>query len=338
MLVHLDGFDSYTTTTVLGAIYSLYQAGSGTLLSTNGGRFGGGSVQYTALTNRLSKAIAPLTELWCGYAVNFSGLRSPGSVLWKFASLAGDEFCVTYIDGVVQVFRGTYSNTLVGTYYVPTISLNTWHWVECRYKYHASAGVAELWVDGVQFVSYSGNTTFAAGGNVNSINLSDSSRGFNGYTDDMYILDATQGANTTRLGDCRVGTLVPTSNASPNQATPSTGSAYTCVDEAQRNTTDYVTFTPYSAGMQEMYGMSSLPSVPSAIYGVRVLGVASKSDAGSASLKPEIVSGGSTGLGATQALSTSWADVSSIFETDPHTSAAWTTAAVNAMACGVQTV
>ena len=158
-----------------------------------------------------------------------------------------------------------------------------------------------------------------------------------GTLDDLYILDATQGANTTRLGDCRIATLLPTANAGPNNGTPSAGAAYACVSEARWNTTDYVTLTN-TTGQEELYSMGSLPMTPTAVFGVRVLSIADKSDSGAAGFYPAVKSGGVEGDATGVPILTTWARQYGIFETDPSTSAAWTASAVNAMACGVKVV
>jgi hypothetical protein len=331
MLVHLDGFDSYSVVADLALEYT-YSVSS---FSTSTGRFGGGAIYNGYIT----KNITPTTELWTGFACKWlsGGLYSD---IITFTGGAGIEAVITALNGGIQLRLGSRGGTVVASCACPqNFIASMWHWFEVRYKYGTSAGVVEIWLDGVQLLTYTGNVSSAAGGSISQIQYCNTSNSVIGYLDDLYIIDvAAGGANTTRLGDCRIGTLVPTSNASPNQATPSTGSAYTCVDEAQWNTSDYVTFTSYSAGKVEAYGMSSLPSTPTAIYGVRVLAIGDKSDAGSAGFYPYIASGGSSALGAGQPLSTSWGHIYSIFEIDPHTSAAWATAAVNAMACGVQTV
>ena len=339
MLVHLDGFDSYSVAADLAMEYTA----SISSFSTSTGRFGGGAITLSP-TTQFQKSIAPTSEVWVGYAAKLTGWSTAYSnPLAQFNSGAGPEgsICVSQTGSSITIYQGDAHRTLIGTYALPpSLITGAWHWLEFHYKYGTSTGIMEMWCDGVQVFSFTGNTTYYTGGSISQIQIGHSTYGsVAGTYDDLYIIDvAAGGANTTRLGDCRIGTLVPTSNASPNQGTPSTGSAYTCVDEAQRNTSDYVTFTSYSAGLQELYGMSSLPSTPIGIFGVRVLAIGNKSDAGSAGFYPMVKSGGSSALATGLPLSTSWVDIPGIFETNPNTSAAWLTAAVNAMACGVQTV
>ena len=338
MLVHVDGFDSYS---VVADLSLEYVVGGNVTFSTSGGRFGGGSPNLMSASGYLVKTLAiATTELWVGYAIKpITTYASPSSLL-GLSSGAGGELSFCYNAGSLVVTKGSYAGTVLYTATAPQNFMSgIWHWIEFHYKYGSSAGVAEIWFDGVQVLSWTGNTTSSGGGGISQVSLAQINSNVTCNVDDFYIIDvAAGGANTTRLGDCRIGTLLPTANASPNQATPSSGNAFACVNEAQWNTSNYVTFTPYAAGMVELYTLGSLPSTPTAIFGVRTLAIADKSDAGSAGLYPLVKSNGSLGTGTSQPLSTSWGHVSGIFETDPHTSAAWTTAAVNAMACGVQTV
>ena len=335
MLVHFDGFDSYAVAADLALEYSI---GGSPAFTTSGGRFGGGAVSLSGQS--FSKALAAsTTEIWVGFAGKFSTYSTHGTIC-TFVSAAGTEVVLEALpsSGFLLHTQG-YSGTIIATSLIPAnFFSNIWHWIEVRYKYGTSAGVFEVWCDGVQYMSFTGNTTGYGGGSITSVVIGSGFGSVTGYFDDLYIIDvAAGGANTTRLGDCRIATLVPTGN-STNQGTPSSGSAYTCVNEAQYNTSNYITFSPYSAGLIEDYTLGSLPSTPTAIYGMRVLAIGNKSDAGSAGFFPYLSSGGTAAQGAVTPLSTSWGHAFGIFETNPHTSAAWTTSAINAMICGVKTV
>ena len=340
MLVHLDGFDSYTST-LADFQTEYYVPNSNTTIATSGGRFGGGAMFFNSNSTPYIQRLLPsgLTELWAGYALNASSFGTNGAILFNVLGASGAEFSISYYNGSVKFIRGAYNGTLASTVSA-TISTGAWHWLEFRYKYHASTGVAEVWCDGVQIATYSGNTTSAGSGSVTTLEIgpsAGSNYSLTGYIDDLYILDATQGANTTRLGDSRIATLLPAGNAGPNNGTPSSGSNYACVNEAQWNTSNYVTLTN-TTGQEELYTMGSLPTSPSSIFGVRVVAIAEKSDAGSAGLYPAVKSGGVEGDQTGIPVLTTWGRQSGIFETDPNTSGAWTASAVNAMACGVKVV
>lgn len=335
-IVHMDGFDSYASLADLNQEYPSNNS-SFVAVSLTGGRYGGGGVILTNSAAWISRTFSPLAELWCGYAVNISSTyaSSPGGYLAQFLGGAGAEFSVTYYVGTLKFTRGTASGTLVGTYSV-TISTGAWHWLEVRYKYSATVGVCEVWLDGVQLATYSGNTTLNSSGSVNQFQIGGATYWINGYIDDLYILDATQGANTTRLGDSRIETLVPTANGATNNGAASAGANYACVNDATWNTTNYVTI-PGTTGQTELYEMSDLTSSAYVVYGARAMAISQKSDAGPSLLKLVAVSGGTESDSAgIPTLCGSWSRQYAIYETDPHTSAAWTASAVNAVQAGVK--
>jgi len=341
MLIHIDGFDSYKDSADAGIEYLL--SGTNTGLTTNGGRFGGGGISIDiGGYSECKRFFSPLTQLWVGFGIKISGTfnPSPGGNLISFISSAGAEFSISYFPGTLTLWRGFTAGTNVATIST-TIDLNTWHWIEFFYSYGTSAGSVQIWVDGIQIGStYVGNTTNSAGGSINCIAINDSTsngttRHFSGIIDDLYILDATQGSNTTRLGDCRVETLVPASNGTTNNGTPSAGSNWQCVNEAQWNTTNYVTITGNS-GQEELYNLTSLTSSQYVVYGIRNMAIAEKLDAGPSMLKTVTVSNGSENDSSGIPTLTNWARQYSILETDPHTSAMWTANAINSMQVGVK--
>jgi hypothetical protein len=77
--------------------------------------------------------------------------------------------------------------------------------------------------------------------------------------------------------------------------------------------------------------------VPAGIYTVAVKAFVEKSDTGIRTVSMEVSSAGTTGTGSNsnQSLSTSFVWQDSYFDTDPHTGAAWSQAALNAASSGV---
>jgi hypothetical protein len=341
-IVHMDGFDSYVNVADLGVEYTMYSS-SNVAVNTSAGRFGASGLVFNSTSGSgIGRYIASTTQVWVGYAANLTAFNSLNSVLFHVYGTAGAECTVTYYNGILKVVRGTGSGTVVGTYSV-TISTGVWHWFEFHYTYGTSSGVCEVWMDGVQLCAFSGNTTNAGSGSIAAVAIGCGTPsgsglyGFTGTVDDLYIIDvAAGGANTTRLGDSKIETLVPTSNAGPNDGTASAGSNYQCVDDATLDTADYVTITN-TTGQEELYGVGALSSSPYAIFATRAVLVSTKVDAGPAFIKPVVVSGGTEVDGVAQpVLYPSWARQYTIYETDPHTSAAWTMSALNAAKVGAK--
>jgi hypothetical protein len=206
-----------------------------------------------------------------------------------------------------------------------------WHWIDIRCKHDNTTGIAEVWIDDVQVINSTGlNTTRSTTNPLTYVTAGDAFGGdaSNMIVDDFFIYTGS------RLGDSRIETLVPTSDASPNDGTQSTGATHWgVVDEPQWNTTDYITM-PNTSGDKEIFGHGSIVSTPTVIHAVKVYLVSEKTDAGAYSLQPLVKSGGTEGDGASQSLTTTWGVQSAVFNTDPSTSAAWTLSAANASTFG----
>jgi hypothetical protein len=337
-LLHMDGFDSYSVLADLGFEYSAF---TGTL-STTGGRYGGGAYQADDSDGkRLIKILASTyTELWQGCAVKHTGAGAQQGTVFNFTSSFGAEVQITYdpSTNTWSAYRGDRATSL-GTY-AGMLNATSWHWVEARCVFSPTVGVVELWIDGVRVINLTAQNTRQNGSatGFNQVILGDVSTHHTlKVFDDWYVLDTSGSVNNARLGECRINTLVPTSDASPNNGTRSTGASnFSCVDEAQNNTTDYVDLTNTS-GQTELYGMSDLSVTPTAIYAVRNVVQAQKTDVDALSLSAIIKSNTTTATG-TAVVQTNGAYVHTlqIQEVDPDTSAAWTFSGINAMLCGVK--
>ena len=327
-IVWQDGFDLYNNASDLAMIY---YSGYATSISTTAGRFGGGAWSTTGYG--LVKTIPTCAEVWSSFAFNTASTAAGDKIIGMASSSAGEEMSITYnpSTGVWKVWRGNAVTVLgTATAFVP---INAWHWLDIRFKLSATLGEIEVWLDEVQIISLTAQNTVQNTGQTQlvSVQIGDNSAGHapTMSADDWFIY--TPG---TRLGDSRIETLVPTSDAGTNNGTPSTGTNhYAVVDEAQFNTTDYITM-PNTSGDKETFGHGALVNTPTTIYSVAVKMVSQKSDAGAFYIEPLVVSSGTEGDGASASLTTSWGVQSAIFETDPHTSGAWAYSAVNASSIG----
>ena len=335
MLVFADSFDRYASTSDLTAVYTNYQNYFN--FGTTYGRFGGGGVSTNHMQPSavIARAITATNEFWAGFSINISSAYT-GNFFFTAITAGGDQILLKDVgDGSVSVYH-TYTTWLAGSPPIFGPFYNVWHWVDVHYK-AGSPGLMEIWFDNVRILNAAINLI----GPIANVGFGDQGGGY--YVspmsiDDFCIVDVTQASGLVgRIGDCRIATLLPTANAGPNNGTPSAGSNYACVNEAQYNTTNYVTLTN-TTGQEELYTMGALPSTPAKIISVGVQTWAQKSDSGAASLYMIAKSGGVEGASSALALPTSWGSLESIFATDPSTSAAWTSSAVAAMSCGVKVV
>ena len=336
MLLHLDGFDSYAALNDLYQEYYLVVAGG---FSTSAGRFGGGAVQLTGNTQGVYWASPTgITDIWTGFAFQklSTNIGSAGSII-SFGSVSGVESTIWYdpSTGTWTAWRGQGSGTTVLGTNVFAISLNTYHWVEIHYSISTTVGIIEVWVDGTQVLNLTGlNNTQTGQTSFNSIILGLEYYTCSGNFDDWYILDTTGSYNNTRLGDSRIETLRPSSDAGPNDGVPSTsGAHYAMVNEMQWNTSNSIVLGSTS-GNAEVFGMTSLSTAPTTIHGVRVLAVVEKTDGGTLLANAIVKSSGVEADGNSTVLTTSFNHAFNIFEVDPNTNSPWTTPAINSMDCG----
>lgn len=327
-----DGFDRYNTGSDLLMVYNVANGSYG----TTSGRFGGGGFSPSSIGLTLALPSSQ-TEFWVSMACELTGSGSGDRVVMAFMSAAstgnGVEGCLTYNNssGVWKLWRGQ-TITQLGTF---TQSMTTgWHWLDVHFKFDGSAGIFEVWLDDNSMIDLTAQDTIQNVGQTVIIAMTwgdiNSGAAAPFTIDDVFINDQTTG----RLGDSRIQTLLPTSDATPNQGTPSTGTDhYAVVDEPGFNTSDYITM-PNTSGDKENFGFQSLTGTPATIYGVGIVLISEKSDAGSYSIEPMVISNTSEADGASQNPLSSWSLQQAFFDVDPHTSAAWTAAAVNAMTAG----
>jgi hypothetical protein len=93
-----------------------------------------------------------------------------------------------------------------------------------------------------------------------------------------------------------------------------------------------------TVGHEDLYNFGALSAIPANVYAVALKGYLSKSDSGTKTLSLRMKSG-STDSGGTltgQAPGTTYGWMTTLFETDPNTSAAWTGTALNSATSGVR--
>lgn len=358
MLIHMDGFDTYANNTQLWMsgyyTFSNVTDGGGAIyigLGTTSGRFGQGALVFTHYAAMLMKAFAqPLTEIWTGFAINIQsdGGDTPNIVM-SILSATDYELQLTYQpqSGLWQAWQGNamrsnppYPPDLASGNY--NLGYNSWHWLELHYKISATTptSIVELYVDGIQVFSNTSANASVTGQSVFYSFQLGSNQGYSSIPrmtiDDWYVLDATDGGfNTTRLGDSRIETLIPTGDAGPNMGTPLVpGPHYEMVNASQNNQGATFITIPGAANTEELFNMSDLSTVPANIWGVRVLNIVEKEDGGITYGNAVIRSGSVTAYGPYQQILSNFFTQFGIFEIDPNTGQEWTFDSVNAADAG----
>jgi hypothetical protein len=330
-----DSFAPYVNAADLAMNYT--SSNTGTILPT-GGPFGDGAWEMAGGNLGIWRTMAtPVQELWESFRFNVYNSVAGDNVLAAVGvgGAGGQNGCEMSVSldaagGVFKVWSGLRA-TLLGS---ATVTLSGgWHWIDIRYKHDASAGVMEVWLDETRIINVTGaDTAPLTNSALTYFSLGDPNQSSTqrATVAGVIVTDATTG----RVGDCRIEAMPPTSDASPNQGTPSTGTNhYAVVDEPQYNTSDYITM-PNTSGDKEVFGHGPMVSTPAVVISVKVLTISQKSDAGSFVLEPLVISNGTEGDGPSQQLQVSWGTQNALFDVDPHTSAAWTYANVNASDIG----
>lgn len=368
-LLYTDGFDTKDTPSRWTVTTTNTFSGTTAPAYTSSTRFGTGfaaSLPYDITTLngylRITKPFIPSAHIYIGasietdiragqaYSVPFHGLLAD-------AATTGHLYLVATTAGAVQVWRGdpqvttghsgslfTPNGTMIAASAAGIINA-TWHYVELGATIDASAGVAVVQVDGVQVISFTGNTkNGGTSANIDAVCFS----GFSVYNgssiiigspaiDDLYICNSSGSANNGFLGDIRVQTLLATGAGSSTQFTPTgSGSNYANVNDVPNSP---ATFNADSVpGHRDTYAMADLLASTGTVFAIQQTMIASKSDAGAASLKGAQKSGATVSYGATRTLGTSAVMYVDMFETNPATSAAWTAADVNGLEAGAEVV
>lgn len=152
-----------------------------------------------------------------------------------------------------------------------------WHYIEVEWKQttDANGGYGKVYVDGSEVidtgtVDMSGFTFFSTFGFRVGIGSSGGNQtgGSNYAIDDVYGMEIDGVEHTAPLGVSRVRVLHPTSDATPNDWTRSTGADnYALIDEQDWDTSDYVDGA--TTGDDDHYGLTTLSS-GATVHGVQI--------------------------------------------------------------------
>ena len=328
-LLFVDGFDAADTSIKWSSDLNPTQTAWAT------GRFGTGL--SLAGKSRMQKGIPASATVTCGFA-----FYSPAST----AGVFNEQFCFYADGGTVQhillryvpgggAWQVSRGGTVIATSATGVHPNGTWAYVEIKGSINATTGIVVLRVNGVEVINFTGNTkNGGTSTNIDSFQVRYDGGNGGQQWDDLYCLNSLGTTNNDFLGDVRVQTLVPNGPGSNTQLTPSAGANWDAVNELPYSATDYVSGS--TVGNKDTYATSDLPAGYSVIA-VQANATAMKTDAGTRNLKTTIRAGGTDYSDTTAAaLTTSDRTISSVRETNPSGSVAWSQASVNAMEIGVE--
>jgi hypothetical protein len=316
-----DGFDASDSTGILRR----YDPGS-TAFVTVGGRYGGGSIRGP----NLYKTTSSVATRTVGFAYNITGGHN--GAICRFQDSGTPQVELNAVtSGAQYVLTVSRNGTLLATS-TNKINDSVWCYIEFATTIHATAGMYEVRVDGVQWLySNTANTKNSANATTNQFALTFVGTGGNAALfDDFYSRN-----DGTFMGDCRVLTNMPTGDSATNKAFQrSTGSSnFALVDEnPQNDDTDYVFSN--NVGDIDTYTFGAI-SPSGTIVGARIVVTARKDDAGNRQIGIESRVGGTNRDGANVlALASTYTSLVEMYLNDPSTSAPWTIAGLNAAEFG----
>lgn len=308
--------------------------------STTTGRLGGLAAGVSGNnTSSFVKSLGASTQatVCFGYAFKTTAAIAGGSGGSSYVAIRNGTTHLLNIGqlstGAIRVTSsttGSLSANIIDTSVVGLMSPNIWYYIECKVYFNGASSTCEVWLDGNRVINFSGTIGSTAADSIYFRPSSDT--GLRSDFDDVYV-------NTgTRLGDCRVETIVPNADTATADFTPSTGSAhYALVDELPANgDTDYV--SSGTAGHKDLYDMTTLSVTPLIIHGIQANVGATKTDAGLREICTKIKEGGTTTNGTTTGIGTTYGWVRSLYEQNPRTTAAWTKSDIDGIQAGVEII
>lgn len=331
-IVFMEGFDLYSAT------YSFDQKwGNDTFaFSLQTGRVSGQCLRGSGNGNNIRRTLpGNYNIITHGFAFKVSTLPAGDTIFAHYEDGANNiQFQLSLTStGAIKFIRGNGAATL-GTSTTGVVPSNAWCYIEVAALISATVGTCDIWVDNVSVLSLTGqnNKGYATTANISNLRLTNTSSTVVTNFDDMYLKDVVG-----HIGDVRIECLYPTSDASPNDWVPSTGTdEFAVVDEATINgDTDYI--SDATAGHISRFGLPSLVSAPTTIYAVMHSLTVRKDDATARQVRMNSHLSGTTVNGSTRTVSTSYVKNEEIFEAKPG-GGAWDNTAVNGLEVSVEVV
>lgn len=336
-LIDYEGFDSFTTMTQVPGRFNLNINPSNTQTTNVGlGVYGTGRAHAPGGNTGGGRSFANTQVCWCNFHFQQTAGVDNGSNVWQWMDAATQQLGLRFMaTGRIDLYRGP--TTLINSSALGIISLNVWHFIQMRVSIDNAVGTAEVWVDGVKVIDFTGNTRNTANNFVNGWQSIGS--GGNPQLDNVVIYDETGASFNTRSGETRVLPAFPNADGAVNQWTPSTGvDNWAVVDENPPNgDTDYMSA---ASPLTNLFGFPAVVPAGSTIYALALQGMSRKDDAGVNELDYMVRSGGTNyPAGSPFALSASYAWERFIWQTDPDTpggTGPWTSGSVAASQGGVE--
>ena len=322
----------------------------GTYVTT--GRNGDGMLTSTGNTYHAWANADQHATIVVGFALNIAGQE--GEVLLHL----GSEGITTLITNAVRptvthitisrtstgqlvARRGTESGTVLWTTSANTIVPGVWAYIELKVTLSDTVGVCDLQVNGSSLATFSGDTKNAGTSTVLESLVLTPNLPVQQTFDDLYVCNGAGSVNNNFLGDVVIETLYPNGNGNSSQLLGSDGNStdnYLLVDEPGTPSTSDFVGSP-TVGQKDTYAFTNLVKVGS-VFGVVAHAFAHKTDAGSVNgrilARPTSTDFAGPNFSPAVGTAASANGTKTTWELNPQTTAAWTTAEVNASEFGIE--
>jgi len=346
-LVHYEGFDD--------GLHALRADISGTEGSSwaifSGGRFGDKCLRCSSTTYGVSFTANAHATVTIGFA--FKAIANNGSS--TFLVFRGDNGATSHIqcyhlaDDSLDIRRGGSAVLLNIPGFFPTSP--EWMFVEMTVTINDTTGAITVWKNNVQVGAVSGVDTKNGGTNISFDRVTWEDYNVSGTDydlDDVYVVTGGGASPTSRLGDCRVVTLLPGGNGNYSQLTGSDSDStdnYLLVDESaptlgvtggsEPGGFDYV---GSSSAQKDTYAFGDTGVSAGTVHALRVAKYAGKSDTGDISCRDAIRISGSDYTGSTRGMSNSYGLLEDQYLVSPDTASAWGLSEIDGAEFGFEVV
>lgn len=307
---------------------------------------------YSFRFSSTDTAAAPITETsqlrvgfhWRHHGAIWVGNGHLSIVSWQNGT-TGVGYIVYDKDGTVDIFVGGSSVASVSAASIGLTALDAWKHIGIDVKMHAVTGWVALYVDGIEVLSFSGDTLGATGETtIDQVVWGGRVTGDNSAWANFFYFDDARGDDMTgetayaAVPDMRLIPITDNDNGTNSQMTGSDGDQtnnYQMCDEVPHDSdTTYVkALTP---GLTDTYAMTTI-AIPedwavAAMIGIDTARKGSAAD--DVKVSVTLQSGVTLTVGDAQAVGTSYGAYWQRWATDPNTGVAWTQGGIDAVEIG----
>lgn len=337
-LLFFDGFDDLSLPDDVGR--RNWQIYNSAYFGLDNGRFGGTCIKchYSGAYIYRGYPTSLPQQIFIGFAFKIdSGAYSIDTGLIRLYSLSNQigQLALTQSGALQWLGYSTLPDSdLTGS----IISTDTWYYVEIGVLagdsndgsvYVQLNGQNIITMESVSTIYYGtvGHSFFRFYGPVNS--------SYYIYYDDIYVCDNLGTVNNTFLGNVRVTQIKPNGAGNYTQFTPSTGSNYECVNDADWEGTDYN--KSGTTDQIDTFTFESASSDLGAIKGIQLCNGSKRYvESDGSKLKYVIRKNSTDYISSAEDITDDVKGATKIYETDPEDSATWTKAKIDESEFGYQ--